>query len=517
MPMKYFLGIDIGTFESKGVLVDDKSFRIVSSHAVAHGMENPHPGHFEHDAETVWWHDYCQITRAILQKSGVRPEDIACVGTSALGTDCLPVDENCRPLRKAILYGIDARAEQEIAYLNEYYGQARVMELFGHKLCSDDIAPKILWIKNNEPDVYEKTHKFITGQCFIAARLTGNYKVDHFLAKSSFKPIYNPDGSVNARECALYCRPDQVAECVQSTDIVGYVTPQAAKETGLAAGTPVIAGTGDSTAEAISGGLTRPGNLLMQFGSSMFYYYCIDHEVAGNDFIKGSNQFTIPNTYCLGGGTNAAGTLTRWVRDTFYADALQQEQNGGENAYAVMARDAAEVPAGSDGLVILPYIFGERSPLFDPLAKGVVFGLTGNHGRKQVNRAALESVGYSAYQHLLLFKELGLVPDSVTIAGGGTKNATWMQIVADITGTPIAVAETWQTASYGDAMMAAIGCGALKGFQELRSVMPQSRIVSPNLENHKKYAEYYDIFAQLYQRTKELMHRLDTLNAHKEP
>lgn len=510
---KYYLGIDIGTFESKGVLIDDESFRIVASHAVAHGMENPHPNHFEHDAEAVWWHDYCEITRTIITESGIRPEDIACVGTSTLGTDCLPVDENCRPLRKAILYGIDARADKEIAYLNEYYGEKRVMELYGHALCSDDIAPKILWIKNNEPEVYARTYKFITGPCFITARLTGNYKMDHFLAKSSFKPIYNPDGSVNERECALYCRPDQVAECAQSTDLAGYVTEQASRETGLAVGTPVIVGTGDSTAEAISGGLTQPGNLLMQFGSSMFYYFCMDHQVDGNEFIKGGGQFTIPNTYCLGGGTNAAGTLTRWVRDTFYAAELAAETQGGENAYSIMAREAAEVPAGSDGLVMLPYIFGERSPLFDPHAKGVLFGLTGTHTRKHINRAALEAVGYSCFQHLCLFRELALEPDTVTIAGGGTKNATWMQITADIMGVPITVSEPWQTASYGDAMMATIGCGTLKNFQELKQAMPKCPVVQPNMDNHEKYLKYYEIFTALYRNNKNLMHQLDNLRA----
>ncbi len=504
---KFFLGIDIGTFESKGVLVDGETFRITASHAVAHGMENPKPNYFEHDAEKVWWHDYCEICQVLTKQ--VKNSEIVCVGTSTLGTDCLPVDENCRPLRKAILYGVDARADGEIAWLNEYYGgEEKATAVYGHKLRSDDIMPKILWIKNNEPEVYAKTYKFLTGASYIGAKLTGRYRIDQFLAKSSFSPVYRPDGSIDESLCALYCRPDQLAQCALSTEVIGRVTAEAAKETGLAEGTPVISGTGDSTAEAISGGLTGPGRLLMQFGSTMFFYYCIDRQVSGDSALPGSFGFTIPGTYCLGGGTNAAGTLTRWVRDVYYFPEVSKEQQGGENAYSVMARDAASVPAGCGGLIMLPYILGERSPIYDIHARGVLFGLTGEHDRRYINRAALEAVAYSVRQHIELFRSRGLSPESITIAGGGTKNPVWMQIVADVTGLPVVVSQPWQTASYGDAVMAAIGSGSLEGFRDLDSVMPANREVLPNKDNRAVYDRLYPIYTELYQRNKDLMHTL---------
>lgn len=423
---RYFLGIDIGTFESRGILIDE-SFRVAADASVPHGMDNPQPGWFEQDAETVWWGDLCKLCRALIKQSEIRPEQIACVGTSALGTDCLPVDEQCRPLRPAILYGIDARASEEAAWLTEHYGQARVQELFGHPICSGDTATKILWLRRHEPEIYARTAYFLTGSSFLTARLTGKYVIDQSLAKGSFRPLYQADGSVNEAECGLYCRPDQLAACAWSTDIVGIVTPEAAAQTGLAAGTPVITGTGDSTAEAISVGLVEPDTAFFQYGSSMFYYYCTDHFVdsyvspQGNGALKGGKAFTVPGTYCLGDGTNAAGTLTRWVRDLLYSKELDAEKQGGENAYAVMAREAAAVPPGSDGLIMLPYIYGERSPLQDAEATGMLFGLKGTHGRAQINRAALEAVGYSTYQHLLLFEELGVPPRRIITAGGGTK------------------------------------------------------------------------------------------------
>ena len=509
---KYFLGIDIGTFESKGSLVDGDTFRIAATHAVPHGMENPQPNHFEHDAEEVWWHDYCIITHEIIKKAGIRPEQIACIGTSTLGCDCLPVDENCNPLRKAILYGIDARASKEIAYLENLYGEEKLMRLMGRHFISDDIAPKILWIKNNEPEVYAKTHKFVTGTTFITARLTGNYISDHFLQTGTVSPCYNEDWTVNEEECAIFCRPDQLPGCAYSTDIVGRVTEWAAEQTGLAVGTPVIAGTGDSTAESISGGLTEPGELLMQFGSTLFFYYCVDKKYGGTKGLNPAHIFTVPGTYCFSGGNNATGTLTRWVRDTFYYKELADEANGGENAYSIMAREAAEVPAGSGGLIVLPYIFGERSPINDLKAKGVIFGLDGKHTRKNINRAALESIGYVVYQHLKLFEEVGCPAKNITIAGGGTKNPTWMQIVADIAGIPIRISEPWQTSSYGDAMMAAIGEGTLADFRALKAAMPEVSVVEPDMANHERYMQYYPMYIELYERNKDLMHNIYDLN-----
>ena len=298
--------------------------------------------------------DFCKLCRLLLEKSNIRSDEIRCVGTSALGTDCLPVDKDCNPLRPAILYGIDSRAEEEIKWLTQYYGDD-VKKMFGHPICTGDTAAKILWLKNHEPEVYEKTYKFLTGSSYLTAKLTGKYVIDQFLAKGSFRPLYNRDGTINKENCSLYCRPDQIAECAYSFEIAGTVTEEAAKESGLKKGTPVIVGTGDSTAEAISVGLVESGTVFFQYGSSMFYYYCVDRYVDdyvsanGNGSLKGGKEFTIPGIFCIGDGTNAAGTLTRWVRDTFYEEELKKERAGGENAYAVMAREAAEVEAGSEG------------------------------------------------------------------------------------------------------------------------------------------------------------------------
>lgn len=505
---KLLLGVDIGTNETKGVLIDN-SFRPVASFSVPHAMENPQQNYFEMDAE-IWWQDFCKITRGLMALAGVGPERIAGVGTSVMGCDCIAVDESCKPLRKAILYGIDARSGPQIEKLVQELGEDGVTAMFGHLPRSDDVATKILWMKENEPNICAQAYKFLTGSSYLTAKLTGQYTIDSYLARAAFRPIYRQDGTYNKEHGPRFCRADQLAAARNVTDIAGGVTAQAAAECGLLAGTPVIVGTGDSTAESIAGGLLTPGTLFVQFGSTLFYIYCLQGQMDAcpKDHFPGSNPFTIPGSFAAGGGTNCAGTLTKWVRDVYYGQEAKAAKAGGPNAFSVMAKEAATVAPGSGGLIILPYFYGERSPIDDPAARGVLFGLTGSHTRKEINRAALEAVAYSLGSHMRMFQNHGLAPERVIIAGGGTKNPVWMQIAADVIGMPVQVAEDWQTASYGDACMAAIGCGLLRDFSALQQAIPFSRPLMPDMHHHALYQRYLDIYEKLYASTRELMHQL---------
>lgn len=502
---RYLMGIDIGTMESKGVILDDTG-AIVTYASVPHGMENPHPNHFEHDAEGVWWHDFCHLSRALLAQSGLKAAQIAAVGASTLGTDCLPVDQECRPLRKAILYGIDARSQAEIAWLTDYYGQDRVKELFGRPICSGDVCAKILWIRNNEPEVFAKTHKFLTGSSYLVAKLTGRYVVDRFLGIASFRPFYREDGTIREELCQPICRPDQLAQGRVVTDVAGGVTDRAAAETGLAPGTPVIVGTGDSAAEAVSTGVLGPGDMMVQFGSSVFIY-CCTHRLIQDDRVRG-NSFVVPGTFSVAAGTNNCGTVTSWFRDRLFPDAIEAEGTGGPNAFQSMLEGVAEIPPGSEGLITLPYLAGERTPINDPQAKGVVFGLRLHHSRAHLYRSALEGVAYSVAQHVDILEENGILPDKIMAVGGGTKNPLWMQMVADITGRPIRTAQITLGAAYGDGLMAAIGVGIFQDFSQLDQVIRPARTYLPDPARHQAYQPFRQIFDRLYPATRQLMHEL---------
>lgn len=500
---RYFLGIDVGSNESKAVLID-KTCNIVSFASEAHSMMNPHPGWFEHDAEQDWWGSFCRLSQQILRDSGISPQEIGCVGLSALGCDCVPVDENCTALCNAILYGVDSRSYKEVDWLTEYYGE-EVDALFGHPICSSDVSPKILWIKNNRPEVYAKTAKFLTGSSYLCAKLTGKYTIDKYLAED-FMPLYDLEhNKVDEERCAMFCRPDQLADVMYATDIAGTVTAKAAAETGLMEGTPVLVGTGDSGAEAISTGVFQPGDIMVQMGSSCYFVYLADHLVQENRLWPGT--FIIPGVYAICAGTNTAGTLTKWFKDEIYSDLKAEEENGGENAYAAMARAAEHIPAGSDGVVCLPYFAGERTPINDPFAKGMFFGLNLNHTRAHLYKAALEGIGYTIAQHFEILEEDHLPVKKIMAVGGGTKNRIWLQAVADILGRPVYTAKVTFGAAFGDAIMAALGGGAYSDWSELEQVIEPAEIIEPNMEAHQVYQNQREIFDSLYRNNRDLMHR----------
>ncbi|MBR3718256.1 MAG: FGGY-family carbohydrate kinase [Firmicutes bacterium] len=505
----FFMGIDTGTNSSKGVLIDETG-GILAQHSTEHSMENPQPGHYEHDAERDWWGDLCTISKALIEKSGVDPKQIRAVGISALGADCLPVDEQCRPLRKAILYGIDARATDEMEQLTQLYGEEQILKWYGRPLCSSDVMPKILWIKNKEPQVYAKTYKFLTGSSYINAKLTGNYVVDRFLGLASFNPLYDQQTWQPVPElCAPVCRPDQLAEGKEAADLAGFVTAQAAAETGLAEGTPVITGTDDSGAEAISCGVVESGKMMLQLGSSV--YMILGTDTLVDDERLWREQFIVPSLCDISAGTNTAGSLTKWLRDELFEDLLDQEKAGGEDAYQAMMREAERIPAGSDGLITLPYFAGERTPVNDPDARGMFFGLTLQHTRAHLCRSALEAVAYSIRQQIRIMEEHPEVKiDRIIAAGGGTQNPLWMQIIADVLGKEIEVPAVTVGACYGDALMAALGSGA-EGFENyaaLSRVIRAGKTYVPDPAAHEIYGKYQAIYDKLYDATKTLAHAL---------
>ncbi len=511
MASKYFVGIDVGTNETKGILINEAGQEVTAA-STTHGVENPKPNYFEHDADEVWYKDICMISHKLLDQSKINSEDIKCIGISALSSDCLPVDLHGKPLRKAILYGIDARAISECQELTEKWGEDKVLELFGRPLGSSDVVPKILWIKNNEPEVYNKTHKFLTASSYITYKLTGNYTIDNFLGLASFNPLYNRDGSMNEQYAEGICTGSQLAELKKTTDIAGYMTKEAAKETGFAEGTAVITGGDDSGAEAISSGVMTPGDMLIQMGSTVYMILCTDKLY--DDSRLWREEFIVPNTYDVSAGTNTSGALTKWIRDTLYPDKVQEQNLGGINAYQAMMEDLREVSIGSEGIVVLPYFAGERTPINDAHAKGMIFGLNLAHTRKHIMRAAYESVCYSIKHHFEIFKELRIPIRQIMVTGGGTKNKYWIQMLSDVLGLQLQTPSVTIGASYGDALMAMIGVNHIKDFPEAKKLIGAGKVYYPNLENTRQYEPYYNIYIELYKQNKDLMATLDQIYEH---
>lgn len=506
--MKYFVGIDIGTNESKGVLIDENGSVIVN-YSTSHGVDNPKPNYFEHDADEIWYKDLCIISQKLIKLSKIEPECIKGVGVSALSSDCLPVDKEGKPLRKAILYGIDARAMEECEILTKKWGEKNIIKKFGRPLGSSDIAPKILWIKRNEPEIYSKTHKFLTASSYLTFKLTSNYTIDRFLGLASFNPLYNNDGSINEEYCDGICEPTQLAELMWTTNIAGYVTEEASIDTGLSVGTPVIAGGDDSGAEAISCGVMSPGDMLIQMGSTVYMILCT--EKFYDDVRLWRESFIIPNTYDISAGTNTSGALTKWIRDTYYGYEFEQEKVTGVNAYQVIMEEMKKVPIGSNNLITLPYFAGERTPINDSRAKGMIFGLNLLHKRADIARSSYEAVCFSIKQHFEIFDELGVPIHNIMVTGGGTKNPLWIQMLADVLGRDLKTPKVTIGASYGDALMAMIGEGTKKDFGEAKRLIQSGGKYIANLEKTPIYEKYYNIYNRLYAKNKYLMHELDSI------
>jgi len=497
--IRYLLGVDIGTYSSKAVLVKENG-EVAASASVEHALSLPKPGHVEHDAEQVWWADFRALARELLSRSGVDPRCIAGIGISTISPAVVPVDERGIALRPAILYGIDTRATREIEELHA---------LTGAPLSSQSAAPKVLWIRRNEPEVWARTRRIVNGCGYLVLRLTGESSIDVYDA-TLFAPFFDPAALAWSPELAPHVAPvEMMPRALWTCEVAGRVTAEAARETGLASGTPVITGTADAAAEAISAGLTEVGDLMVMYGSSTFFILRTPGLLAPRGFW--GTRFLEKDTYAVAGGTATAGSLTRWFRDNFAGAEVEAERAGGTNAYEALAGLAATSPPGSRGLVVLPYFCGERTPLLDPEAKGMVFGLGLSHTRADLYRALLEAVGYSIRHNIEALAEEGCRAQRILAVGGGTRNTAWMQMVSDIAGITQVIPEQQIGASYGDAFLAGVGVGLFSGTPEIRRWVRPRGTLRPDAGAHAVYDGYYRIYRELYSRNAGTMHALDAL------
>lgn len=315
--------------------------------------------------------------------------------------------------------------------------------------------------------------------------------------------------------CSRVVEEDRLPKLAWTTEVAGGVTPSAAQETGLAAGTPVITGTADASAEAVSVGVTAPGQMMLMYGSTMFFIQVTESLLTDERLWAG--VYLVPGTYALVAGLATSGSITRWFRDNFARTEVADELHTGRSAYAQLADSVMAIPEGSGGLIVLPYFAGERTPLNDPLARGVVAGLTLSHTRSHIYRAVLEGTAYGAKHNMDVMAELGRTPEDVIAVGGGTRNRTWMQIVSDVTGLAQRVPAESSGASYGDAFLAGCGIGIIEGLPGINGWVRTVDRVEPCAEAHETYQEYYALYRALYESSKEQIHSLahlgdDSLN-----
>lgn len=485
------MGIDLGTSSSKGVLVTPGG-QIVASSERAHELSLPFPGWAEHDAERTWWSDFQAICRDLLQQAR---QSVAAVCVSGIGPCFLAADERGNPLRPAILYGIDTRATREIENLTNDYGAELILNRCGSPLTSQSVGPKLLWLRRNEPEVWQKTRQLLMASSFIVERLTGQYVLDHHSA-SQCDPLYDIHENRWIADWAEDIAPGlTLPRLLWSSEIAGYVTPGAAALTGLPAGIPVATGTIDAWSEALSVGVSEPGDLMLMYGTTMFLV-----EVQREALIHPSLWSTagvFAGTHTLAAGMATSGALTAWLR-----------QIAGDLPYETLLSEAQQVHPGSDGLVVLPYFAGERTPLFDPQARGLFCGLTLRHGRGHLYRALLEATAYGVRHILETMREAGGDIKRLVAVGGGTKGGLWTQIVSNVVGLPQDIPAQTIGASYGDALLAALAADLVE-----RDVNwnPITTSLQPDTATRAVYDALYGVYRELYPATLEQVHQLAAL------
>lgn len=490
--MAYTFGIDIGTYETKGVLVDETG-EIHAQAARGHKMLVPQPGWAEHRPEEDWWGDFVFVARTILTDSGINSEDIKAVACSAIGPCMLPVDADGSPLMNGVLYGVDGRAEAEVRELTDRIGEDTIIARCGNALTSQSVGPKILWLKRQRPDIYAKTSHVLTSTSFLVQRLTGEVVIDHYTA-ANFSPLYDVATQGWVEDLADDILPlEKLPRLLWSNEIAGHVTGQAAEATGLAQGTPVTSGTIDAAAEAFSVGVDQPGDMMMMYGSTIFIILRAQSQVSDPRIWYAPWLFEGEHASMAGLATS--GTLTHWFRDQFARDLDP------EIAFAALAKEAEISPPGSNGLLMLPYFSGERTPIHDINAKGTFFGLNLTHTRGDMYRALIEGIAYGTRHVTDTFAELGQSPSRLLAVGGGTKNGLWLQATSDITGIDQIVCEKTTGASYGDAFLAALAIGEVSR-SDISDWNPAAQTI--NAASDPVYEKGYELFRKLYEQTKDI-------------
>ena len=496
----YLLGCDIGTYSSKGVLVSPEG-EVLFQSSIPHEVSIPKPGWMEHDPEEIWMHDFLFIVKDLLAKSKVDPREILSVGISSISTAIVFLDENRKPLRPSILYGVDTRATEEVEEIKHD------LNTF---VSNQNIPPKIRWVQKNEPEVWAKTKHIFSGHHYVIMKLTGEL-TQNVLDTIGFSPLYDNDANDWVEKYFDYFNIDPaiLPRTVWPSEIAGRINKEGAELSGLAEGTPIVGGCNDSSSESVSVGVSKPGDMMQMYGSSNIFYLLVDPEFKGKHTM--TFRLMYPDQYGTVGGLGTVGSLITWFRDNLSAEELAAEKAGGKNAFGALTELANQSTVGANGLVALPYFSGERNPIFDGYARGMLFGLNLTHTRADMYRAFLESVGFGIRHNMEDFWADGLKLDNIFAVGGGVYNEPWMQIICDICNFEQKIPVVKVGAAYGDAFLAAKGIGLYEKGTDVKKWVKVEKVIKPNAEAHEKYQDYYEIYRELYPTNKELMHRISHL------
>jgi len=500
---KWLLGIDIGTSACKVALFSPEG-HVAAQGSGEYKVYYPQPGWAEQNPED-WWNAICKAVRTMLAGSGIDPADIAGIGIDGQGWSAIAVDEEGNVLCNTPIW-MDTRALEICRELKERIGQERIFEVCGNPLEPAYTLPKILWYQQNRPEVYRKTFKILQSNSYIGYKMTGAMTQD-ICQGYAYQCFDMRKGIWDKAACDLLgIDMNMLPDILPCHQVIGTVTKQAAELTGLAEGTPVVAGGLDAACGTLGAGVIHAGQTQEQGGQAGGMSICMDTYQADPRLILSFH--VVPDMWLLQGGTVGGGGVIRWFEQEFgSAERILAAQNGA-SSMAEMDREADTIPAGSDGMVFLPYMAGERSPIWDSKAKGVYYGIDFAKTRAHFIRASMEGVAFSLRHNLETAKNAGADVEVLCAMGGAANSRVWTQMKADVTGKKIVVPSSDTATTLGAAILAGVGTGVYSSFEDAvaRTVAIKREHV-PDMDKYRKYQESYNTYLSLYESLKDIMHQ----------
>jgi xylulokinase len=486
----YILAHDLGTTGNKANIFDEQGSLIISDF-VGYETAYPRSGWAEQDA-LDWWAAVARSTKRLLERPSITAKDIAAISFSAQMMACLPVDSEGVPLRQAIIWA-DQRATTEADQLSARYGEQAIYRATGHRVSAAYTGPKILWIKQHEPEVYRATHLFLQAKEYVAHRLTGAFATDY--SDASGTNLFNLDARRWDGDIleAAEIEPNLLPEAYPSHQIIGQVTPEAAEPTGLLAGTPVVIGGGDGACATVGAGVVDKGDAYNYIGSSSWIAVASPEPIYDPQRRIFNFAHLDPSLVCPMGTMQTAGGAYTWLANLL--DCPDEPER-----YRLIDEMAAQTPVGAEGLLFLPYLMGERSPYWDSLARGAFVGLSMKHSAGHAARAVLEGVGFNLRMILDALTDQGLDLTALRLIGGGAQSPLWRQILADVFDLPILRPHLLAEAtSLGAAVAGGVGVGLWRDYQVIQDFVEITPAEKPEPQAQALYDQLYPLFQEAYQ------------------
>lgn len=489
---KYIIAHDVGTGGNKAVLVDTRG-KVCATAFVPYPIHYPHPDWAEQQPDH-WWHAVTTTTRQIVEQAGIQSRDVLCMVFTTQMLGIVPMGSNNQPLRPAIIW-LDARApEQAERIMRKFLHRKIFAAVAGAEISGKDGMPKLLWLKENEPQVYQAMSCFLDVNGYLIYRATGTMAFEWSCASAFALDLKKKDW---LRSIIRYIGLDieKFPPLIRSIDRAGALTTEAAHECGLLKGTPILGGGGDATGAAVGAGAVREGDGHIYLGTSAWVGVVTHKTPTGRHGVV-CIQSADPDKTMLFAEMETAGACLKWIADQFYR--AEQADPNIPNVYALMDQDVEKLPPGSDFMLCTPWLYGERAPIADTWVRGTFFNVSADHTREHFLRSVYEGVAYNLRWIIeIVEKTFGFPLPTLRIIGGGARGKPWMQIIADVTGRQVeTVVNPQEAGAVGAALTAAVGLGLYSNFEQLRQVVQVEYRFEPQVEN----AEVYDVLYRAYQR-----------------